>query len=71
MSLGMNYFLHHWEIISASRFAPAVMFSTLHRDEIVIKNEPITGITDISFEGDATNVMRGGLVAFTASGKTA
>jgi hypothetical protein len=71
VSLGMNYFLHHWEIISASRFAPAVMFSTLHRDEIVIKNEPITGITDISFEGDATNVMRGGLVAFTASGKTA
>ena len=28
VSLGTNYFLHHWEIISASRFTPAIMFTT-------------------------------------------
>ena len=28
VSLGTNYFLHHWEVISCSRFAPAVLFTT-------------------------------------------
>ncbi len=28
MSLGTNYFLHHWEVISCSRVAPAVLFTT-------------------------------------------
>ena len=29
VSLGQNYFLHHWEVISASLFVPAVMFLSL------------------------------------------
>ena len=32
VSLGTNYFLHHWEVISTSLFVPAVMFWTGNDD---------------------------------------
>ena len=35
VSLGQNYFLHHWEVISASLFVPAVLFWTGADDEKV------------------------------------
>ena len=33
VSLGTNYFLHHWEVISTSLFVPAVMFWTGDDDQ--------------------------------------
>ncbi|WP_218937956.1 hypothetical protein, partial [Bacillus cereus] len=35
VSLGTNYFLHHWEVISASLFVPAVMFWTGADDQSI------------------------------------
>lgn len=35
VGLHNNYFLHHWEVISASRFVPAVMFWTGADDEVI------------------------------------
>lgn len=35
VKLQNNYFLHHWQVISASRFVPAVMFSSKANDQIV------------------------------------
>ncbi len=43
VSLSNNYFLHHWEVISASLFVPAVMFWTGKDDEVInITVGPIT-----------------------------
>lgn len=35
VSMRTNYYLHHWQIISASLFAPAVMFTTDRDDEVI------------------------------------
>lgn len=58
-----NYFLHHWQIISASRFVPAVMFTTGADDEvIVVHDKPKTvgtpTLTDWQ-EETVTEVQRG------------
>lgn len=46
--LYQNYFLHHWEVISVSRFVPAIMFST--QPSTVIAPEPlvVTGVQPIT-----------------------
>lgn len=63
--LSTNYWLHHWQTISASPFAPLVMFSSL-RDSTVISEvtTPVTSIgaftiTDKTGTVAATNVTRG------------
>lgn len=44
VSRGTNYFLHHWEVISASRFVPAVMFWTGKDDTITpVTITPVIG----------------------------
>lgn len=41
-----NYWLHHWQVISASRFAPLVMFNSLRPSTTLTKTEyEVTGIT--------------------------
>lgn len=35
MGLYSNYFLHHWQVLSVSRFVPAVMFWTGADDEVI------------------------------------
>jgi hypothetical protein len=47
-----NYFFHHHSIISASRFVPAILFTTEAGDTITIYNPPVTDVTDIEV-GDA------------------
>jgi hypothetical protein len=47
VGLIVNSFLHHHEIISASPFANAIMFTTDPGDTIVMLDEPVTGITNI------------------------
>lgn len=49
VSLGQNYFLHHWEVISASLFVPAVMFWTGADDEKVNVVTP----TELELKPDA------------------
>lgn len=44
-----NYFLHHWQVISASRFVPAIRFTTGPGDVITISDPPVTGVTAITF----------------------
>lgn len=56
VSLGTNYFLHHWEIISASRFVPAVMFTTGADDQHIVIQPKVTGLgegTVVDSEGKA------------------
>ena len=62
-SLQNNYWLHRWQIISASRFVPAVALSTHGGDEIIKLNPPVTALEAIVVtdrEGTVvTEVQRG------------
>lgn len=73
-SLHNNYFLHHHQVISASRFVPAVMFTTGADDEVITIRTNVTGISDITFEPvdgvTPTSVERGGMVALLASAES-
>jgi hypothetical protein len=66
-ALFTNYWLHHWQVISASRFAPLVMFNSLrestvlNRPEYVVTDITAFTITDEDGVTQATNVERGKL----------
>jgi len=46
-SLQNNYWLHRWQVISASRFVPAVLFTTQGGDEIVRVTTPVVSVEAI------------------------
>lgn len=48
VGLHHNYFLHHWSVISQSRFAPAVLFHTGADDSAPIVINPVTGVSAIT-----------------------
>jgi hypothetical protein len=56
-----NHWLHHWQTISASPFAPLILFNSLREDTIVINDQRV--ITDI---GGFTFTDRAGTVEATA-----
>lgn len=60
-----NYFLHHWQVISASRFVPAVMFTTGADDEVVVIALTVSSVsapTAQDIDGDVvTTVDRGNI----------
>lgn len=62
-NLMTNYWLHHHSIISASRFVPAVMFSTVYDDEVIEVKTQVTGMGAVTIEdkdGEAvTSIDRG------------
>lgn len=63
VGLHNNYFLHHWQVISYSRFVPAVLFSTEPSTVIEIDSPPVTSVqtptaVDTDFEA-VTSVVRG------------
>jgi hypothetical protein len=62
-SLQNNYWLHRWQLISASRFVPAIAFSTNGGDEIIKLNPEVTAleaITIMAADGTTpTEVNRG------------
>lgn len=62
-ALQENYFLHHWQIVSASRFVPAVMFTTGAGDVINVVDYDVTGVDALTIqdrnEADVTGVIRG------------
>jgi hypothetical protein len=74
VALQNNYFLHRWQVVSASRFVPAVAFTTLGGDEIIKVLTPVTSvgaitITDIN--GDVpTTVARGAVYALDTAAVT-
>ena len=76
VGLHTNYFLHHWEVISASRFVPAILFTTEESTPINIIDTPVTGITEIIvYDADGDDVTtdgaeRGGLFEVDASAVT-
>ena len=77
--LSYNYFLHHHSIISASRFVPAVAFTTGLGTEDEPEDFAVTGISAIQVENSAgvlvaangTDVERGTAYQLEAHGTTA
>jgi len=49
-ALQNNYFLHHHQVISSSRFVPAVMFTTKTGDAIPKLITPVTSVSAITVE---------------------
>ena len=74
-SLHTNYFLHHWEVISCSRFAPAVMFWDGADDEVITIQSPVAAVTPIvmtDVDGDTvTTGQRGFIYQATSAANTA
>lgn len=66
-ALFTNYWLHHWQVVSASTFAPIVMFNssrestTLNRTEYAVTDITAFTVTDEDGTTQATNVERGKL----------
>ena len=62
-SLQNNYWLHRWQIISASRFVPAIAFTVDEGDEIVKLNPAVTALEPITVTAadgtTVTEVQRG------------
>lgn len=60
-----NYFLHHWSIISASRFVPAILFTTEAGTVIELDATPVTSMGALTVqdqtEATVTDVQRGDL----------
>ena len=74
-TLGNNFWLHHHQIISCSRFAPAIMFTTKPGDEEIIIREPVTSVSTVKAYNrdgaEVTEVIRGELFQFDADAVTA
>ena len=73
VGLHTNYFLHHHQVVSASRFVPAIMLTTEEGTPIVIADEPeITDVTTPVITNAAgetvTEVERGQLYNVFAEG---
>lgn len=74
--LTTNYWLHHWQVMSASRFAPLVMFNSKRESTIIsVDAPPVTGIgafiiKDAAGNVQATNVLRGMLYDVNVSATT-
>jgi hypothetical protein len=69
-----NFFLHHDQIISASRFVPAIAFTTGEGTIVIPEETPVTGVEDIVITNrlgaPATNVTRGESYDVTSSATT-
>jgi hypothetical protein len=71
-NLHNNYFLHHWEVVSCSRFVPAIMFTTEQDDEVITVYTGPTGVSAIEIlpdgEGNVpAGIFHGGVLALAAS----
>lgn len=61
--LQTNFFLHHWQLISASRFAPAVMFTTKPGTDVWELETPVTDISALLVTDRAgATIADGGLL---------
>jgi len=61
--LSTNFWLHHWGLYSASRFVPAVMFTSHRGDEEIAIQTPVTSVSAIAVTNrngaTVTDVARG------------
>ena len=65
MNLHTNYFWHHWQIISASRFVPAIAYTTGPGTEVVELSPTISGITKLTatdVDGKVVTTVNPGMV---------
>ena len=73
-TLGNNFWLHHHQIISASRFAPAIMFTTKPGDEEIIIRQPVISVSTVKAYNrdgaEVTEVVRGEVFQFDADAVT-
>ena len=72
VSLGTNYYLHRHEIISCSRFAPAVMFTTKATEDTITITATVNSVATpvIMAHADGTTpttATRGGILALDAT----
>lgn len=71
VGLHSNHFLHHWQVISASRFVPAVMFWTGADDEVIEIQPTVTAVAQPTVTNRAgtavTAVERGEMYEVAAS----
>lgn len=71
VGLHTNYFLHHHQIVSASRFVPAVLFTTHAGDVITIISTPVVSVASIVVEdavgATPTSFVRGDVYQFDAT----
>lgn len=77
VGLYSNYFFHHWQVISASRFVPAILFtSTEATTDLNVIAPVVTGIgTPVIYNGDTsvhagTELTRGSLYIIDVSATT-
>lgn len=74
VGLHTNYFLHHWQVVSASRFVPALLFTTEEGTVITITDTPVTGIdTPVIKDSDnltVTSATRGQLYQIVTAATT-
>lgn len=43
-TLATNYYLHHWEVVSASPFVPAILFTTDASTDVTTVTQSVTGV---------------------------
>lgn len=69
-----NYFLHHWQVISASPFVPAVLFTSEEVDVNQYIDPAVSGLNPITltdFDGNTvTSVERGDAIQLSSSATT-
>lgn len=58
-TLNTHYFLHHWEVVSASPFVPAILFGTFDSTALPTVTQTVTGL---NLATSADTVARGGTV---------
>lgn len=59
VGLHTNYFLHHWQVVSASRFVPAILFTTEEGTTINVPATPVTSVQAITaIDGAGTTVTQ-------------
>ena len=61
-TLATNYYLHHWEIVSASPFVPAILFTTDTATGVPTITQSVTGV---NITPSAQTVKPGGTVNMT------
>jgi hypothetical protein len=70
VSMQQNYFLHHHQIISASRMIPAIMFTTGAGDEQIAISAPVESVSAITVTdidgATATQIARGAIYQLDA-----
>jgi hypothetical protein len=75
VGLHTNYFLHHWQVVSASRFVPAVLFTIESGSVINIAPTPVASVaapTAIDKDGTVvTGFVRGNMYEVNSNAVTA